>query len=373
MANPLDQCLANPLTPIIVGGPICIPGPDLDCNSSISICPCPPSITPPPSSSKCVNDLTNSPWPPPPPADVGCNPFNVSVTNRQDETASNTISLKGKVNYVGGDPCLPQLDLELLTSPNFFAGGGAPIVRGYGVTLYGKTPSVGPNCNYENPQQFFANEPYAVTFIPKENNEICPQPAGCELQKVYSRAAARFNIIGPILGKIVGRTASQSIMIENEEITYAWRYTWTPGNCVESGNTCIGGCPVELPNESSADLRGAQSDTCWNIKENLSDPFSSSPQLNPGVHLKTAVKLGLKPQPIAYDTLVLIYGLVPDWNSGNNCNCEINWFFDVPNALAGECKDPEEDEALQATSLLPSRKISSAGMFFGVDVYENRV
>lgn len=120
----------------------------------------------------------------------------------------------------------------------------------------------------------------------------------------------------------------------------------------------------------------------YNVKENIVTNQNGDQILTPGVNLQYAVEAGLKPQPIAKGTPVMAYGWVP-WGSRSitsdlpnggepeaRCNCHIVWFIDIPNALAGICASSQTTAPI---SMLPSRKITSAGMFFGINSNANRV
>lgn len=369
MANPLDQCNIGITSIINSGSNTCTIRSDQypTCTDLLDICFCNPPIDPPPDQAKCVNQIINSPWPTPPPIDAGCNPFSMSIVNRQDETASSNISLKGKINYLGSDPCLPQLDLELVTSPTFFRGGGSPNVQGWGISYYGGLYKICSSscCDYENPQEFFADIPGATTFIPEDvncNSQFDP----CRFQRIYGEQAPRFNLIGPMLAEI---SSNQVLNTHNGE-PYAWKYTFNLANCVIAGNYCILGCSVPPPFSDTTRLPGAESNICYNIKENLD--YVSGDILTPGVDLETVKALGLKPQPLATGTQVLVYGLVPWGTNPQECDCTIVWFVDVPNALAGECEDAAAQQDA-ATSMIPTRQVSSAGQFFGAASSENRV
>jgi len=361
--NPLDSCevipsIIDPGTNTCEDRPPSYP----TCQDLLNICLCDvPIEPPPPSTTKCVNDITKRPWPTPPPANPGCNPFTVSITNRQDETASSTISMRGKMNYVGGDPCLPQLDLELLTSQTFFSGGGSPSVRGWGSSLYGQISRICPEscCNYQNPQQFFAEVPGAEAFYPEQVN--CSSTFNpCDFMIRYSNHVAKFNLIGPILGEIA---AHLNPINTYNNIATAWKYMWTPQNCVQAGNRCFPNCGTMLPPSQTSNLPGAGSNICYNIKEN------GLSILTPGIDIMEAQSLGYLPVPIASGTQVLVYGWVP-WTYA--CNCEIVWFVDVPNALDGDCASGTGNTS-PLTSMLPTRNVTSAGMFFGSSINENRV
>lgn len=373
MVNPLDQCNISIRSVANSGTNTCTvrsPGYP-SCSDLLDICFCEPNITDPPTGSKCVNTITSLPWMTPPPIDAGCNPFSMSITNRQDETANSNISLKGKINYLGNDPCLPQLDLELVTSPTFFRGGGSPNVKGWGISYYGGIFTVCPEscCDYENPQEFFAEVHGAETFIPEDINcsSILDQ---CRFKRIYAQQAPNFNLLGPILAEITENTVLNTYDGE----PYAWRYRFSVANCVIAGNMCMS-CSAALPYSNAENLPGAENNVCYNIKENLD--YLTYKLLTPGVDLDTAKELGLKPQPLAAGTQVLLYGWVPWARPGaqgqvGNCNCEIVWFVDVPNALAGECEDAEAQQ-LEATSMMPARTINFAGEYYGSPNNENRV
>jgi len=346
------------------------------CNELLDICFCGPTIVDPPEVAKCVNDIVSRPWNPPPPADVGCNPVSLQISNRQDDTAAASMSLKGKINYIGGDACLPQIDLELITKSSFFSGGGSPTVRGWGLTLYGGIFRITPDscAAYATPEAFFANADGAVGFLPKPNLDCNSSLPVCEFRQAYARLASKFSIIGPILAEITGTDGVLNTFQGPDStvaaIPYAWRYKWYPAVCVIAANQCWG-CPIAGWATYSENLPGAASAYCYNIKEN-----HTGPTLTPGVDLNYTIGKGLKPQPLTQGTQVLVYGLIP-WNSNSNgdateqCNCELTWFVDVPNALAGECE--EQGTSSPATSLMPFRSLTSAGTFFGIESNENRV
>jgi hypothetical protein len=95
--------------------------------------------------------------------------------------------------------------------------------------------------------------------------------------------------------------------------------------------------------------------------------------LTPGVNLRTQLQMGFRPTPIMSGTQVLMYGWVP-WgpNEPQACSCDIIWFFSEQVAFDGECVD--NDGITQgATSMLPQRNITSAGMFFGSPNNADRV
>ena len=338
------------------------------CTDLLDVCFCGPPIVEPPDIAKCVNDIVSRPWNPPPPADVGCNPVSIQISNRQDDTATASMALSGKISYVGGDACLPQIDLELVTKSSFFSGGGSPTVKGWGITLYGGRFMINPdNCGaYDSPEDFFANAAGAEIFIPKSNLNCNSYLPDCEFRQAYGKLASKFSIIGPMLGTITGTyQVIASYQAADESVAVAWAYNWELSNCVIAGNQCYG-CPIGGWPTYSENLPGTGTAICYNIKEN----FKYEGTLTPGVDLNYTISKGLKPQPLVEGTQVLIYGLVP-WESPENCNCELVWFVDVPNALAGECEEAESSSV--AESMLPTRTISSAGTFFGADSNENRV
>jgi hypothetical protein len=416
----MANCTSNNLDPVpfqdprITSGQNCSPDPDYPtCSDLINICLCNPEIFPPPgsNSAKCVNDIIQRPWPPPPPANPGCNPFSVSVTSRQDTSVPVTenIRLAGEVKYIGNDPCLPELNLELLVNPDFRAGGGAPSARGWGISEYGhvgpwNTAAICPDscCGYSNPQQYLAEAAGAESFIPDNDVDCNSQFDECEYKYKWAKKVARWNLIGPVLCEVTDFSPSETLTIQYigddgqlippRDITVAWSYTLKLMSTIRSGNTSIPGNSAcqgipAIPNlESSSDnvITGAISETfqAYNVKENTDaegpGPFSQL-KMTPGLDIISLEKTGFSVQPIMKKTLVLAYGWVP-WNSlpagatpqeiASKCNCEIKWFFDTPNAVAGSCSTTDLNTA---SSMLPSRTITSAGPFYGIASNENRV
>ena len=313
----------------------------------------------------CVSDIARRPWPSPPPVEIGCNPVNVSIVNtvpEEDDEDQSSIRLEGEITYIAGDACLPKLNLKLIAPPSFRTGGGSPNQYGYGYTNYGECIRVGPGENYENPQDFAGNAHGAEAFYPtsQSDNTGCQS---CTHRARFGASVAKFNLIGPFLAEITSHCCYNSI---------GWDYTWEAIPCVISSNTCIGACTATKKwDDDRAPILSGQ--TAHNIKENTSNGF-----LTPGVDLAAMLAKGYKPLPIMSTTIVLMYGFVP-WGtdivtdtSGTsravpNCastQCDIVWFFDEQNAFGGDCPDPE-NPAAAPSSMLPTRKITSAGMFFG--------
>lgn len=412
----MSNCSSNKLDPELFEDPRieegqqCDPG-DLypTCSDTINICLCSPEIDDPPDPNvaTCVNDIIKRPWPPPPPANPGCNPLSVFVSSRQDTSvpATQNIRLEGGVSYVGNDPCLPELNLELLVNPDFRAGGGAPSARGWGINEYGHVGSwssaaICPDacCGYDNPQQYLAEVPGAESFIPDNDVGCGSQFNSCEYKYTWAKKVARWGLIGPVLCEVIDYEPSETTQVQYTDndgnpvttvVTISWSYEIALIPAVRSGDTSItgsgtscGGIPFipNLMNNANNEIKGMLKDKfdAWNIKENT-NRLTSTPaglKMTPGLDLTSLKKAGFEAQPIMKGTVVLAYGWVP-WsslspNSGpSKCDCEIIWFFDVPNAVTGECTTPEG--LTLAFSMLPSRKITSAGMFFGISDNENRV
>lgn len=371
------------------------------CGELINLCLCNvPEITPPPSpdSAKCVNDIATRPWPPPPPANPGCNPVSVNITNRQDTsvTPSENIRLEGNIGYVGEDPCLPEINLELVTNPDFRSGGANPVARGWGVGIHGLRPTnlsrirIMPKeecepgkVEFSTPQEFMAEEPGAEHFLPVDNMGCDTSLDACLYRRQWANKVAHWGLVGPRLARVARVITSinqTTIQIQENgqfrdiSVPYAWRYELVPVNCVIAGDLCHANTGCEGypygPIAGGPNILTNLSPEVWeayNIKENI----DAVQNLSPGVNLRTAVQSGLYPQPIQENTLVMVYGWVP-WggpvDDPNNspltkCNCEIVWFFDVPNALAGTCRTDSGTEGL--ASMIPMRTVTSAGMFFG--------
>lgn len=424
-SNPLDPCSQ---ISTIAADPSnkCDNSVPTSCSDLINLCLC---QTDPPESpgnidSKCVNDIITRPWAPPPPTNPGCNPLSISITNKQDDSGSvspDNIKLKGSVNYVGKDPCLPELNLELITNPTFFRGGGAPVSRGWGVS-YHSAPNINnfrilpegcPNQNtYSDPQSYFANVPGADNFLPQPSSFDCNTPLDvCKYRRAWAEKFAPTGLIGPYLMKVYNWDVYKSVTIDGASIPYAWKYTLTKWADPTSGNDgfydppCHGltawpGYRAGYSNQNweavDALLPGLYGDvsgppglhrfTAYNIKENLNSFYSDfGATLSPGTDLLRAFRLGFLPQPILQETYVLMYGKVP-WaslgyfindNTGEPtqehydiCNqCKINWFIDIPNAFMGQCPEGLTDGATAPNSMIPTRTVKSAGMFFGgIDV-----
>lgn len=371
----LDKCI--PITRISDEG--CVSGPDPTCNTGqvpIGICNPPPDNPP---GGKCVNDNIRRPWPTPPPAEIGCNPVSLQVTNSApaEDDPDQTIRLEGDVSYISGDACLPQVQLNLVVPPTIAAGGGTPSLSGFGYTTYQNCVRVGPGSQnrYRTPQDFYGNEPGAAAFYPKPlgqmGNSPCEDP--CIARSRYGAQVAKFNLIGPLLAEIQSSEPAMYHYIEGTEVVTAWKYRWIPSVCVLAADLCLPAC--EPTTWASYDT-GLQYDEAWNNKENVFDGV-----MVPGVDLAKMLKKGYKPQPIMAGTQVLMYGWIP-WGtkptttnqSGadeETCGCEMVWFFSEQVAFDGDCD--QGDTVPQAASMLPTRTINSAGMFFGSPNNANRV
>lgn len=344
--------------------------------SQIPIDICHPDIQPTPPT-KCVNDNVRRPWPSPPPAEIGCNPISMQITN-----SDQNIRLEGNVSYIAGDACLPQMNLNLVVPADLGAGGGSPSISGFGYTQYANCVRVGNTSRdrYKTPQSFYGNEAGAASFYPKTTGEMGADDCEprCVSRSRYGAQVAKFNLIGPILGEIQSFSPVMSHTIEGEHVVTAWKYKWVASICVTAADRCL---PSNCTTASWMDYNGSlEYQDAWNNKENVIDGH-----MTPGVDLKDMLSKGYKPQPIAAGTQVFVYGWVPwgteevyDQTTGtrsaqptDSCNCDIVWFFSEQNAFGGECKDNSTSNV--NPSMLPSRKINSAGMFFGSTDNANRV
>lgn len=356
----LDKCI--PITPVTV--PSCVETTTtVSCSGSIPlpIKPCP--VTPvTPSPAKCVNDNLKRPWPSPPPIEVGCNPVSLQITN-----SDQNLRLEGNISYISEDACLPQLNLNLVVPPSVEAA--TTNLTGYGYTTYKGCSKIGPmsGAHYKTPQDFLGNEPGAAFFHPRPSGQMayaCEDD--CTYKSLYGSQIAKFNMIGPILVEITGHYDLNYVNVSAEDVServvYAWIYSFNAANCIIAGNMCFGNYGESWQNYNMG-LSGGEA---VNIKENVE---YSVPTLTPGVNMADMLQKGYKPQPIMNGTQVMLYGWVP-WGQ-NNCSGNILWFFSEQNAFAGECRDTTANEA--NPSMMPSRRISSAGMFFGSNDDANRV
>ena len=396
----LDSCVA--ITSVI--DPNCVSAGPLSCQVGlVPILPCYPDSEVPPDI-VCVNDNARRPWPSPPPADLGCNPVSVQVTNvpPDPEDPDQSLRLEGDVSYISGDACLPKLNLKLLAPPSVVSGGGSPNQFGVGYTHYQQCVPVGPSnlTQYKTPQEFYGNEPGAAAFYPTSNTgqnaESCEQ---CVARSRYGANVAKFNLIGPILVEITNFTPAAEVPLTyvnalgqqvQEQVVYAWDYEFTTSVCVVSKSQCwTGGCDPSTGyswTEYENDFDGMKA---HNIKENVDYGFSATTALyGVGVDLIDMLQKGYKPQPIMEGTQVLLYGFVP-WGTKkvfnqntqkydsipneDTCNCEIEWFFSEQNAFRGECRNQSDAGVTPRSSMLPSRSITSAGMFFGINSNVDRV
>lgn len=379
----LDKCIST--TPTT--GPGCI-APPVTCNSEqvpLDVC-LPPPITP--NQPKCVNDNARRPWPTPPPAEIGCSPVSLQITNKPppEDDPDQTIRLEGEVSYISGDACLPQVNLNLVVPPNIASGGGSPSITGFAYTTYAGCARIGPTQNdkYENPQEFFAKEPGAASFVPKTLSEMGDDPCepSCSAKSRYGAQIAKFNLIGPILAQITSSTAATWTSIAGEIVVTGWSYDWHPAFCVTASDMCLPACP---PASWTQHPSGLEYGKAWNNKE-----MNYFDYLTPGVSLEDQVRKGYKPAPIMAGTQVFIYGWIPwgieppaedpDQSSGvpdqipdeSACNCPMVWFFSEQNAFQGECREDSGTSGL-AGSMMPTRSVTSAGMFFGAPDNANRV
>jgi hypothetical protein len=377
----LDACI--PITRV-TNGENCAgePGP-ISCGMPlIPVRLCDRVVDAPPDRTRCVNDIVRRPWPSPPQADVGCNPISLQVTNSTEEAVEG-LELRGEVDYIGNDACLPQIKLGLFGAPNIFTriNNVTSTLSGYGYTHGGRCVRVGPNEGFKNSDDFFGNVYGAAAFVPVDPLPPDPCQPPCEYKANYGGHVAKFNIIGPIMATIIGASVIRSSVIHGKEIAWAWQYGFEFGNCVLAGNQCYpadSACQEGLWFENDDDLGGAGGEVCYNIKENGMDGTYNK-FLTPGVDVGQLVMEGYAPQPIMTGTPVLLYGWVTWTRTPNpadqddNCACPIVWFFDVPNAIDGNCDDAIVTEGAQQASMLPQRNVTSAGMFFGDPSNANRV
>lgn len=338
-------------------------------------------IPPAPKSPVRVNGITNAPWPAPPSADPGCNPVAVAVSSTVDPEADIT-RLEGNVSYLDNDPCLPKLNLNLISAPPApFGGGFTGSPRGWAISHHGKCARIfnGPAADYRTTADYFANEPGAGVFIPADIDENSPQcPDDCTAIYHYARLA-KFNIIGPIMATITGAEVAMYYPMGSDDVPTAWVYTWEPSNCVTAADKCIGceGAPAlgDLLMTFGADANGVLKG--YNTMENT-NPLGVT--MTPGMQLERNKARGALPQPLLVGSQVLMYGYIvaeryappvtPQDPEG--CSCKITWFCNVGNAFDGDCINPAALQA-QVGSMLPTRVIDTAGSFHGVDSNVDRV
>ena len=369
-------------------------GPDPSCSTEVvPIGTCFPPTDPPPDAPKCVNDNVSRPWPSPPPAEIGCNPVSLQVTNTApaEDDPDQTIRLEGDVSYISGDACLPQVNLNLVVPATVATGGGTPSTSGFGYTAYQGCVRVGPGNlgQYKTPQDFYGNEPGAAAFVPKSTGEMgmnpCEDP--CTARSRYGAQVAKFNLIGPLLAEIqssepityhtIGGTGSFGG--GGTQIPTGWKYQWVPSVCVTAANYCMPLCPEGSWTQYDT---GFQYQQAYNNKENVYQKM-----LTPGVDLDDMLSKGYKPQPIMPGTQVLMYGYIPwgvrkEFNQNTQkyealpnqdaCECEMIWFFSEQNAFDGDCANNSTTQGVNP-SMMPSRTVNSAGMFFGSPNNANRV
>lgn len=367
----LDRCLTiSPVT-----GPSCIPPTG---NANCDTAPVPINICPPPINEvqgdpKCVNDNARRPWPTPPPAEIGCNPISLQVTNEpgEEDDPNQTIRLEGSVTYISGDACLPQVNLNLVVPPNIASGGGAPIISGFGYTQYANCVRIGPvqGSSYSTPQAFFSNEPGAAAFIAKSPGAMASGACEelCTARARFGSQVAKFNLIGPILAEITGHVPATYEPVDGQSIAVGWSYSWQPSVCVTAAGMCLPSCYPSSWTENPTSLQYADA---WNNKEMVYEGY-----MTPGINLAKQLKKGFKPTPIMIGTQVLIYGWVP-WGPSqiqNACDCPITYFFSEQVAFDGDCEESTDTDTAGINSVLPQRNITSAGMFFGSPENANRV
>ena len=392
----LDRCI--PITRVTkTDGPpdssCATSGPDPTCSTEVvPIGTCFPPTDPPPDSGKCVNDNVRRPWPSPPPAEIGCNPVSLQVTNSSpaDDDPDQSIRLEGDVSYIAGDACLPLVNLNLVVPSAVATGGGSPSVSGFGYTAYQNCVRVGSGntTQYKTPQDFYGNEPGATSFYPKPMGQMgldpCEDP--CTARSRYGAQVAKFNLIGPLLAEIL---SSEPITFHSlgaagtfggTQIATGWKYQWMPSVCVTAANYCMPTCPEGSWTKYESGFQYAEA---YNNKENVYQKM-----LTPGIDLEDMLSKGYRPQPIMPGTQVMMYGYVPwgvkkEYNpttqkyesspNQDTCQCDMVWFFSEQNAFDGDCANNNDPQPGLVQSMLPSRTVTSAGMFFGSPNNANRV
>lgn len=366
----LDRCI--PIPPVT--GPGCVVGTGtVNCNTTqIPTSICPPPIDDGPERPTCVNDNARRPWPTPPPAEIGCNPVSLQITNKptEEEDPDQTIRLEGSVTYISGDACLPQVNLNLVVPPNIASGGGSPNISGFGYSQYAGCVRIGPvqNPQYATPQDFFANEPGAASFVPRtvgDMNQLGECEELCDARARFGSQVAKFNLIGPILAEITGHIAATYASIEGQSIAVGWQYSWNPSVCVTAAGMCLPNCFPSSWTFYNTSLTYA---SAWNNKEMVYNGY-----MTPGIDLAKQLKKGFKPTPIMVGTQVFMYAWVPWGPVSNPCECPITYFFSEQVAFDGDCEDGTGAGSAGVTSMLPQRNITSAGMFFGSPENANRV
>jgi len=383
--NVLDPC--RPVTRVVCGG--CydsLPAPN--CSSDcIATDLCSPVVVAPPGQ-KCVNDNVRRPWPSPPPAELGCSPVTVDVSNVPIEPGDEDqgLRLEGLVDYIAGDACLPRVNLTLKTPPWMGSGNTNPIIKtGCGYTSLGgvfRIGNLGPEFDdYATPEDFFDQEYGAESFSPVQDwSREYDCGAGCRQKQSFGSQIAKYNLIGPILATVgPGATSLDGVEVPgNQSVTTTWEYTVDlVGNIKDILTPNVN--PADVCNEADAWFEGgelgagiAQTLIAYNIKETLL-PLEGGPSrvyLPPGTDVVDMFSKGYTPVPVEPGTPVKLYGFVP-WGGGEDspaCNCDITWFFDEQPTFRGQCPvSPEQ------ASLLPSRNILDAGEFYGSAETEGRV
>lgn len=380
---------SNPLDPLIdltysnikecPGGCICPQTVVCTGDDFIIECPTPIDLPPNPDAAVCVNDTIDRIWAPPPPTNPGCHPLSLNVSNTLDETI-NSPRLESKMDYIGQDPCMPRINLEFIF-PRTRGGGSSadppnqPVDYGWGITRAAKYFKIGPNeCTnavFESANQFFAQAYNPLAFLP---TQACPGlVSDCDLRKLFAKNIPN-GIIGPILGSIESSSAPSftgQCGTPSTPVDYGWEYKWKPEAGISYGNSS-GTDDARLNTSEFAGkfagnslLLNETGNIARNIKENDKDLFGGTCILTPGANMGYAAQAGFKPVAIADNTLVLVYGVVPEeWVVGSDCSKAITWFIDVPNAFDGACvAAPAQPSPL--TSDLPIRTTTAAGKFFG--------
>lgn len=389
LPNFLDPCI--PIRPVVCGG--CAddevdPGCSTQC---VSVSLCPPVIVDPPGQ-RCVNDNVRRPWPSPPPAETGCSPVTVDVSNQpiEPEDEDQSLRLEGTVDYIAGDACLPRLNLTLKAPPWLGGGSSNPLIKtGCGYTSLGGAFRIGPldpdlYDDYPTPDEFFAKEHGAETFIPVDpwtQEYDCKQ---CNAKEAFGAQVSNYSLVGPMLAKIVGFTSIGGVLMPGapgSSIYTTWEYQ------VELVGNIRDILRDELPPIASATCTNVdkwyeqgtlgvglkappQTMLAYNIKETVLPRTGTATHLPPGTDLVAMYEKGYAPVAVKEGTPIMLYGYVP-WAKGAtpaDCNCSIVWFFDEQLTFQGDCPATGGQQ-----SLMPSRNLLDAGEFYGSSETEGRV
>jgi hypothetical protein len=387
--NILDPCI--PVRPVVCGG--CADDEvDPGCSTScVGVSLCPPVIVDPPGQ-RCVNDNVRRPWPSPPPAETGCSPVTVDVSNQpvEPEDEDQSLRLEGTVDYIAGDACLPRLNLTLKTPPWLGGGTSNPLVKtGCGYTSLGRGYRIGDLGTdfdkYATPEAFFAEEFGAESFIPVTpwtEEYDCNQ---CNGKEAFGSQVSNYSIIGPMLAKVKSSSSIGGVPGPGGvSIITTWEYkVELVGNIRDILRSNLG--PIDNATCTTVDKWYEQGEvghgivppgtspgemTAFNIKETVLPRTGTATHLPPGTDLVAMYQKGYAPVPVMNDTPILLYGYVP-WakkTTQADCSCKIVWFFDEQLTFQGDCPATGGQQ-----SLMPSRNLLDAGEFYGSSSTEGRV